>query len=378
MKKYFIGLALLILLCTACTVKDPLRSEENAAPSLSGLRFVQTVLVAQDTLYPVSVKVTDPQGISDIAQVLGSVQKPGTSSGKQIEFRDDGQNGDIIPKDGIFYFNLTLEDFNTGTGIYLLQIEARDLADLASEVLTDTIFVMAGDPPKILNVQAPDSVDEAGLSAINFTIDVKDFEGLDDVDSLYANLYYPWQDAPFYQLIFHAGSSLGDSLTTQDSFQYQKDLSSVLKIPTDYTFKFIAVDRNGLQSVHVQKTIKVNRPNDAPILSNLVAPDQVTLPAEGDINILLTVKVDDAQGDADIEKVWFDTIKPDGNPSSGNPFAMYDDGLSEDITARDGVYSLKIYMTSTNDPGTYTFNFQSQDRSGAKSNIISHELTVVE
>ena len=229
-----------------------------------------------------------------------------------------------------------------------------------------------------MNVQAPDSLDEAALSSGTFTLEIKDSEGLDDVESVYANIYYPWQETAFHQLIFHSGSPLGDSLTIQDTFQYQKDLLNVLKIPTDYTFEFIAVDGNGLQSVPVQKTIHVTRPNDAPVLSNLVAPDQARLPVEGDIEILLTVNANDIQGDADIEKVWFDTIKPDGNPSSGNPFDMYDDGLSGDVTPNDGVYSLKIYLISTNDPGTYTFNFQAQDRSGMKSNVMSHELTVVE
>ncbi len=378
MKKYLISVSVLFIMITGCTVKDPVKTLDNEAPSLSDLKFIQYIYVFQDTLYPVSVKVRDQQGRDDIVDVSGYIQGLWASSETQYEFKDDGASGDIIPNDGIYYLNLRLDDFKAGAGTYLLTIEARDLADLVSETLTDTIFVMAGEPPYILNVQMSDSLSEADLSAVTFNMDIKDSEGLDDIDSVYINLYYPWQETSFHQLVLHAGSPLGDSLTIQDSYVFQEDLSNILKIPTEYTFEFIAVDVNGLQSMGVQKSVSVNRPNDAPVLSDLVAPDQITLPSEGDVEILLTVKASDLQGDADIEMVWFDTVKPDGNPSSGNPFEMYDNGFEGDVTPGDGVYSLRIYLISSNDAGTYTFNFQARDRSGAVSNVISHELTVVE
>ncbi|RKY78456.1 hypothetical protein DRQ00_05185 [candidate division KSB1 bacterium] len=122
--------------------------------------------------------------------------------------------------------------------------------------------------------------------------------------------------------------------------------------------------------------VKVN--NDPPILSNLSAPDTVSR-SQIPNNFLLTIKVSDPQGLEDIDKVYFNTFKPDDSPSSGNPFYMRDDGLQGvDQNANDGIYSLRIEISPQNQLGNYRFEFEAIDKSGAKSNKIIHIITVVE
>ena len=118
--------------------------------------------------------------------------------------------------------------------------------------------------------------------------------------------------------------------------------------------------------------------NDPPVLSNLVAPDTVSR-SQIPNNFLLAVEVSDPQGRDDISKVYFNTFKPDNSPSSGNPFYMRDDGSQGvDQNANDGIYSLRIEISPQNQLGNYRFEFEAVDKSGAKSDKITHIITVVE
>jgi hypothetical protein len=58
---------------------------------------------------------------------------------------------------------------------------------------------------------------------------------------------------------------------------------------------------------------------------------------------------------------------------------LYDDGnttLHGDLVAGDGIYSLLIQVIPSNEKGTYRFEFQAKDRSGALSNIINHSVLI--
>jgi len=113
----------------------------------------------------------------------------------------------------------------------------------------------------------------------------------------------------------------------------------------------------------------------APVISNLVAPDTVSL-GSSTTPIFLSVHVYDTNGLNDIQSVYFNSYFPNGNPSSANPFKMYDDGTNGDQTAGDGIYSLIVGLPSNVQTGTYRFEFQAVDRSGSVSNKITHNLVV--
>ena len=85
------------------------------------------------------------------------------------------------------------------------------------------------------------------------------------------------------------------------------------------------------------------------------------------------MEVPDRQSLADVDSVYFNSYLPGGNPSSGNPFSMFDNGLPfdpqnpvavGDAVAGDGIYTLTIFLPSTASPGEYRFEFFGRDRVG--------------
>ena len=114
-----------------------------------------------------------------------------------------------------------------------------------------------------------------------------------------------------------------------------------------------------------------------PVVSNLMAPDTVTINTSDTTHIPLSIQVDDPNGIKDIEYVFFNSFLPSGNPSSQNPFLMFDDGTHGDAVAGDGIYSLVIGLPPAGvTKGTYRWEFQARDREKKTSNIIIHNIVV--
>jgi hypothetical protein len=138
-----------------------------------------------------------------------------------------------------------------------------------------------------------------------------------------------------------------------------------------------ALSQNGFQSNTYIAPLSIYRGNRPPTLLSVVAPDSVNL-ANQTQALTLHVKASDPDGSADLARVVFNSFKPDGTASGGNPFQMYDDGSSShgDGIAGDGIYSLIISLPSTTVTGTYRFEFQAFDRSNESSSTIVHRVTV--
>jgi len=116
--------------------------------------------------------------------------------------------------------------------------------------------------------------------------------------------------------------------------------------------------------------------NEPPVISNLIAPDTVAIGSDTTF-IQITLDVEDANGLNDVEFVWFDSYLPNGNPSSQNPIAMFDDGTNGDVTAGDGTYSRIVILPPVGvTKGTFRWEFQAIDRSGESSNIIDHFVLI--
>ena len=124
----------------------------------------------------------------------------------------------------------------------------------------------------------------------------------------------------------------------------------------------------------------VIRENNPPVIEQVTAPDTLTVdadtPPQTQIPVLISAKVFDKQGTADISRVYFNSYRPDGSPANGNPFNMFDDGTNGDLTANDGIYSLRIYITPENLKGTYRFDFYALDRSNLRSEVYQHFMVV--
>lgn len=144
-----------------------------------------------------------------------------------------------------------------------------------------------------------------------------------------------------------------------------------------FTVEVAAEADNGFQSNTVIAPFSVFRGNRPPGLSDLQAPDTVQLGNQTQL-LTLRVRANDPDGLADVAKVVFNSFKPDGSPSGGNPFQMFDDGAANhgDENATDGIYSLIVSLPPNVDRGRYRFEFQAFDRSNEGSDVIVHRITV--
>ncbi len=117
--------------------------------------------------------------------------------------------------------------------------------------------------------------------------------------------------------------------------------------------------------------------NIAPVISNLVAPDTVTIGSDTTF-IFISIDVQDENGLNDIETMFFNSFLPNGQPSSQNPIKMFDDGSNGDLVPGDGTYSLIVILPPVGvTRGTFRWEFQAKDRGGKSSNIIIHFLEVI-
>lgn len=146
-----------------------------------------------------------------------------------------------------------------------------------------------------------------------------------------------------------------------------------------WSARIAATGVNGARSTIMVVPVTVVRNNRAPVLSNLVAASSISA-SDPQPLMELTVKAVDPDGAADLLRVYFDSYRPNGQPASGNPFLMLDDGntagISGDAVAGDSVYSLRVQFGGA-PTGTYRFEFRAIDRSSDSSNVIIHHIEVL-
>lgn len=152
----------------------------------------------------------------------------------------------------------------------------------------------------------------------------------------------------------------------------------------DLTYVFTAYNAQGASGNYATKVVRLYNAKDlGPVIDSLSMPDSLVLPQSNSLVFDIYAYVTDAAGLSDVSKVYFDVVKPDGNPSTGNPFTMYDDGGAaglqvgdDDRVAHDGTYTLSVQLPAGTAVGTYVFTFHAVDRSGVASAPISHKIRI--
>jgi hypothetical protein len=176
-------------------------------------------------------------------------------------------------------------------------------------------------------------------------------------------------------LALHGDTTAGDKTFSNKYPLGQSDISG------EYIIQYYIEDSFGKVVLAAEHNFIYNRGavNAAPIVSNLVAPDTVTLNTTATTFINISIQAADSNGLNDIDIVFFNAYLPNGNASSNNPIIMYDDGSSVhgDAVAGDGIYSQIISLPATGvTKGTYRWEFQARDRENKTSNIIIHNIVV--
>jgi hypothetical protein len=377
--RYLIPIAALCLIAPGCEVRDPV-SDEGVVPVLSRASVPDSLRLGDADGIIVSVHVVDPQGASDIDSVFfDAIRNSEPRTGFLGRMTDDGTGPDLLPADGVYSGRIRGPDLAGDPGVYVVFFTAVDHSgNLGHHPFVHEIRTVAGGPlrpPVILSAAAPDTVHPDDRSAVNLRVSVTDPDGQSDVDSVYCDVYPPYATVPAVRIAL--GPSFGSFATAgADEYDAIADMTALLTGSGIHRFRFCARDRSGLESVPVVLEAAVVLPNDPPRLSEAVVPETVDRNTADPV--LLSVRVTDPQGASDIHRVYFNTTKPNGAPSSGNPFLMTDDGTSGDAVAGDGVYSLQIVISSSNALGNYRFDFYAEDNAGAMAGPLTRVITVID
>ena len=192
--------------------------------------------------------------------------------------------------------------------------------------------------------------------------------------------------------IVQSTQSLGDPLLTgtmQPQGSNRFTASPTLTISAldirNYTILIYAVDRAQRVSGEVRGQLEYDRvfdPGDPPVIDEVDAPETVQRPPAGQpaVSLVFIASVSDPDGTSDVEKVEFWNID-----TPNNRFELCDDGGglpcgissdSGDQTAGDGRFTLTVFLTSENAPGTNTFAFQATDRAGLTSEVVEKSVVV--
>jgi hypothetical protein len=135
---------------------------------------------------------------------------------------------------------------------------------------------------------------------------------------------------------------------------------------------------DGSESNSLESRFQLTRNNAVPVLSQLLAPDTVSLPGGGSLLIPMTVAAQDSDGLSDVREVYFRSL------DSSDPEQRYflrDDGDSEgqsgDQVEGDGIFSIVVELSDgPNVRRTFRFLFQAVDAPGDTSAALLHHLTV--
>ena len=371
----------ILILAAACTEDLP-TPVELQIPSIARIEAPASVFQTPATSQHISVFVNDPQGPSDITEVTLTIKQLSTgNTASQPLLKDDGQNGDILAQDGVYFVLYNTALTQNAVGDFLLEAQARDQSNNTSDVVRDTMTVITGtenQTPTLLTALAPDTVWTDSTYTFQFRATAGDANGLSSLRPTLIQIFPPAFPTP------SATDSLFDDGAHDDGGvndgTFAKSFSPALfnRGRGRYEVLFRARDNAGsLSNANIRRIEVTDRfVNDPPQVSGLQAPDLISRSAIPNTYVLSLI-ASDPDGRSDIQRVFFNTFLPNGNPSSSNPFSMRDDGQLGDATANDGRYSLTIEINNAAATGNYRFEFQAEDKQGVLSAKLIHSITVI-
>jgi hypothetical protein len=366
-----------------CQNDDPIKPK-NVAPILKNFVLPDTIFTQVNQSYIASISVSDENGLDDVASVTYEIFNSQGNVFTEGDFFDDGDydsHGDIIANNGAYSQRLNI-DFPTGS--YQIIAHASDKSSLESEPLENTFYAKEGiinNAPTLTANQIPDSVYVDKIVPFIIQVSAEDEDTEDFIQKVTYQILGPTiSDLAQEGQLFDDGST-GDQTAGDGIYTIETTTEfASWKFGTYHIFitAFDSKQKASESFFTVIPWAKIEL-GLTPELLNLSAPDTIVRPSTGDKSILLSIEASDPDHNNDVKEVFFYSKKPNGEyANSGNPFKLYDDGLSGDISAKDNIFSLIIWITSANDFGNYVFEFQARDYSDLISNKIIHTITVIE
>jgi hypothetical protein len=338
-------------------------------------------VVSSSSAKPVlfSAKVTHPDGNSGIAEVILLVNDSLGASELTLTMYDDGNtqsqnSGDVIAFDQVYSRMIIGNELSTPDGRYLASIRAVSSSGDVKESPTRILDIFFNQAPEILDFSFPDSI-VSGMPSTNISFTVNDNDGLEDINWILLYGFIYGHASPSFQ------DTIYNPMNNSSLFQKEVDSSYAVGRKGTYEMIFVAEDRAGEFSLPQSKMVFFE--NNAPILSASQVPDTLLLPLAGSdpIDTLITIRVNDGQSLADVEAVYYYSLKPDSTlANNGNPLFMWDNGLpflndptqlqyAGDQVAGDGIFSFTILLPAGSLPGRYRFSFYALDRMDQESQV---------
>ncbi|MFC1726886.1 hypothetical protein ACFL4T_14785 [candidate division KSB1 bacterium] len=387
---------LILLFLLALIACEKYSGEPEEEPYIEWFSFPDTIYTLSDYDILIEVKVINHELMASNSQ--GDIEFTPEIEGFTGKTLFDGHipEEDIIPGDGIFSGILSSKDFENVSGeltavVRILEgpvireLQKPQTSPKPSRLITEKSFFVINEnrntPPEIFNLSHPDTVSVDSFQNDILTVTVTDEDGISDLTGVFVNVYYPGSAAPDLTLeLTESDIDMGPLPV----FVLDLNPADVAKLGRGkYTLLVYAVDSKGQRSNELYGEIEYvsSAENLPPQIISVNAPDSVV--ATGGF-LLLSAEVHDPDGLADIDKVLFNSFKPDGSSALSNPFYLYDDGsevlrngvTSGDSIKNDGIYTIKILLPVNADKGTYHFIFEAIDKQGNRSNQIDHALKI--
>ena len=370
--KFLLPGALLLLL--ACSEeKGPVEPETPFAIQAVGVPALINGFSTQPLLF--TATVTHPDGSSGIDSVLLYLRNSQQEVVAHWQLLDDGgqidpNSGDVIAFDQVYSRRIVpareLKD-RLSEGIYRVVVTAYSVEGESVQVDTLNTEFLLNHPPRLLQVSFPDSI-PPGMPPTPIRFAVQDSDGVADVQGVLIVGRRAGENTIIFRDIIPGPADPQGQISSQIDSSYGAGKDGT------YRLTFVAFDRIGDQSTPLEKSIQVR--NSPPDIWNAQTPDSLQVPTTGTKKIVITVQVSDGQGLADVDSVFFNSYLPNGQPSQGNPFLMYDNGLPYEVNdpqaagdeqAGDGIYTLTIFLAAGTPPGDYRFAFWAVDRVGHRT-----------
>jgi hypothetical protein len=391
---------LLLFVCLswfyACEEDTPVTQKMGVDPEITAVLIKEKWNNFSQNREKIEVRTSDPQGVADPISVSFTVTDNISLIVFEDSLHDDGAffyplDGDVVAGDGIFSNTFFVTQINPEKRqeSFIFAFRVTDKSGHEGELLEKTIFFGANKPPEILQVSAPDTFPWYEQALVQATI--SDSNGISDITKIYVesrtiNTSVTRFETNLYDdgdLTIHGDPVAGDG-------EFSAFLDSTFRVGKQglYSLRFIAEDSFCEKNENVpEHTIFVG--NSAGSFISIFVPDTMSKPVGSAINRkLITASVNDPQGLADVDSVYFFSLKPDSSQANnGQAFLMVDNGLPfninnafvevGDAVAGDGIYSFSLIVTSTTEIGTYTFTFFMRDRAGNRTPPHVRNITII-
>jgi len=272
--------------------------------------------------------------------------------------------GGVVTQGGLVREYSTVISFDATralTGAYRVELFATDAAGFRSTITSTAVNVRLGGSAPVLSLAGARQISTSGDSTLfALTVFAADSNGLSDVahvsvrslsarDSSAQTLYDDGMKA-------HGDAIAGDGVFS--GYRWVRPLTLISVI----VFEYRANDGLGMQSNVLLRSAN----NEAPRFIGMNVPSTITRPGSGSSLISFFATVNDPNGRADIDSVYFTNL----SSSAPSAILMYDDGdlsVHGDSIAADGTYSRRLSIDATTSTGAKTFRFSATDRAGART-----------